>query len=199
MTCVWDGCCGYRSSSVIAKPVRTLAVAIRIPRPPCRGELCSPCGRGPLRSGRSQIAPTRRNDENSIFSQRICTGGMRIATSPCGLLAMTCEWDGCCGYRSSSVIAKPVRTLAVAIRTLVFFYDEKGTGGCGLPRRRFAPPRNDMRVGKSQHLTILLCHCEASAHTGCGNPHPPSSVPRPHKTRAQQSGSRFESDEDAVG
>ncbi len=36
--------------------------------------------------------------------------------------------------------------------------------------------RNDMQTGEPLRLSILLCHCEASAHTGCGNPRP-----RPHR------------------
>ena len=75
------------------------------------------------------------------------------------------------------VIARPVRSLAVAIRSLSRAPAEttRLLGDCGLPRR-FAP-RNDQR-GKPPHLP-QVCHDQASALTGRGacpsryDPHSP--------------------------
>ena len=58
-----------------------------------------------------------------------------------------------------SVIAKPVRTLAVAIR----FSRPLCKGITDSHDQSADWSRNDMPI-------FLICHCEASALTGCGNP-----------------------------
>ncbi len=108
MTAQFGRCSTFRSSAVIAKPVRRLVVAIRIISTiatyqciiKCEGDQC-------LHIFNQEYIP-----QYLLF----CSLGQRIPTACFASLGMTAQFGRCSNFPPSAVIAKPVRRLVVAIR-----------------------------------------------------------------------------------
>ena len=135
---------------VIAKPVRTLAVAIRLPRP-----------LGPLPKGG--------------WHGEAVTGGFLSRRTSCNAFVGAGFYPARGRGR-----APPLRTTRYAFVGADAYI--------GPPYQPPSCPQGGTHVSRRPPTTALLaktCHCEASAHTGCGNPQlqrlhtPKTTGPRP--------------------